>query len=182
MKESTLQKHYKQSVRAALKEKFGYKNVMQIPRLNKIVISMGLAKASSDKQLVEFCVNDLKMLSGQKPVKTKAKKAISNFKLREGQVIGAKVTLHGNRMYDFMYRFVNISVPRIPDFRGFKRKADGSGSYSLGLKDQSIFPEIDLDKMKFTQGMNITFVTTAVTDEECVELLRLMGLPLKSKD
>ncbi len=154
---------------------------MKIPRLSKIVISMGLAEASKDKQLIEHCVEALTLLSGQKAMTTRSKKAISNFKLREGQVIGAKVTLRGHRMYDFMYRFTNICAPRIPDFRGMKRKADGRGSYSLGLKDQLIFPEIDLDKLKFTQGMNITFATTAMTDEECLELLTLMGLPLKHK-
>ncbi len=181
MKKSPLQVKYETSVKGALQEKFGIANSMQIPKLCKIVISMGLAEASKDKQLIEHCVEALTLLSGQKAVTTKSKKAISNFKLRENQTIGAKVTLRGHRMYDFMYRFTNLSVPRVPDFRGMKPKADGRGSYSLGLKDQLVFPEIDLDKVKFTQGMNITFVTNATNDEECLELLTLMGLPLKHK-
>lgn len=176
-----LEKHYLETVRSKLKDKYNYKNVMCIPKLTKIVVSMGLAEASKDKQNIEMCVNDLMSISAQKAVKTKSSKAISNFKLRENQVIGAMVTLRGKRMYDFMYRFINISVPRIPDFRGFKKKGDGRGNYSLGLKDQTIFPEIDLDKMKFSQGMNITFVTTAETDAESLELLDLMGLPFRSK-
>lgn len=180
MSKGPLEKHYLETVKSKLKGKFGYQNVMRIPKLSKIVISMGLAEASKDKQNIETCVQDLKAITGQKPITTKSKKAISNFKLREGQVVGAVVTLRGKRMYDFMYRFVNISVPRIPDFRGFKRKADGRGSYSLGLKDQTIFHEIDLDKMKFPQGMNITVVTTAETDAECLELLELMGVPFKA--
>lgn len=181
MKKSPLQVEYETKHKAELTKKFGIKNAMKIPKLTKIVISMGLADASKDKQLIEHCVDALTQLSGQKPVVTKAKKSISNFKLREDQNIGAKVTLRGHRMFDFMYRFTNISAPRIPDFRGLRRKADGRGSYSMGIKDQTIFPEIDLDKMKYSQGMNITFVTTAETDDECLELLTLMGLPLKPK-
>ncbi|MBM3192713.1 MAG: 50S ribosomal protein L5 [Chlamydiae bacterium] len=181
MKKSRLEEHYQEEVKPRLQEKFAYKNPMQIPRLRKIVISMGLAEASKDKHLIDYCLEDLRKLSGQKAIATKSKKAISNFKLREGQVIGAKVTLRGHRMYDFMYRFEHICAPKLPDFRGFKKKADGRGSYSLGIKDQTIFPEIDLDKVKCAQGMNITFVTSAETDEECLELLRLMGMPLKSK-
>ena len=181
MKKSPLQKHYHEVVKGTLQEKFAYKNPMQIPRLKKIIISMGMAEPSKDKHLIEYCLEDLKKLSGQKAIATKSKKAISNFKLREGQVIGAKVTLRGHRMYDFMYRFEHICAPKLPDFRGFKKKADGRGSYSLGIKDQTIIPEIDLDKVKCHQGMNITFVTSADTDEECVELLRLMGMPLKAK-
>ncbi len=182
MKKSPLQDVYEKSAKAELKKLYSDKNAMQIPKLTKIVVSMGLADASKDKQLIEHCVQALTAISGQKPLMTKSKKAISNFKLREDQVIGAKVTLRGHRMYDFMYKFTNVCAPRIPDFRGMKRKADGRGSYSLGLKDQTIFPEIDLDKMKYTQGMNITFVTTAETDSECLELLMLMGLPLKPKN
>jgi len=181
MSKSPLKKHYLETVAPKLKEKFSYKNVMQIPKLTKVIVSMGLAEASKDKKNLEMCVQDLTALTGQKPVTTKSKKAISNFKLREGQTVGALVTLRNERMYDFIYRFINICAPRIPDFRGFKKKADGSGNYSFGLKDQTIFPEIDLDKMKFSQGMNITFVTSAQTDAECLELLDLMGMPLKSK-
>ncbi len=181
MKKSRLEEHYKEVVKGSLQEKFAYKNPMQIPRLHKIVISMGLAEPSKDKHLIEYCLEDLRKLSGQKPITTKAKKAISNFKSREGQIVGAKVTLRGHKMYDFMYRFEHVCAPKLADFRGFKKKADGRGCYSLGIKDQTIFPEIDLDKVKFAQGMNITFVTSAETDEECLELLRLMGMPLKSK-
>ena len=181
MNKSPLLEIYKGTVRKSLQEKFNYKNAMQVPKLSKIVINMGLAEASKDKQILEYCLKDLLLLSGQKPLVTKAAKAISNFKLREGQAVGGKVTLRGHRMYDFMHRFVHISSPRIADFRGFNRKADGRGSYSLGIKDQSIFPEIDLDNMKKVQGMHITFVTSATTDEECMELLTLLGLPLKKK-
>jgi large subunit ribosomal protein L5 len=149
--------------------------------MKKIVISMGLAEATKDKNAIIDCVNELTLIAGQKPVVTKAKKAISNFKLRDGQTIGLKVTLRGQRMYDFMDRFCNVSAPRIRDFRGFNSKADGRGNFSLGLEDQMIFPELNLDKVKRSQGMNITFVTSAQNDEECIELLRLMGMPFKEK-
>jgi len=176
---SRLQSKYKNEVRQALNSKFAYKNSMLIPRLKKITISMGIAEASKDKNAMQECFKELTMLSGQKPVYTRSKKAIANFKLREGQPIGLKVTLRRKRMYDFFDRFCNIVSPRIRDFRGFPLKADGRGSYSLGLEDQQIFPEINLDEVKRTQGMNITFVTTARTDQECVELLKLLGLPFK---
>ncbi len=182
MQQPVLENYYHTQVKKQLKEKFQYKNVMQTPQMVKVVISMGLAEASKDKQLIELCLQDLKLLSGQKAVAKKSKKAISNFKLRENQTVGAMVTLRGHRMYDFIYRFAHISVPRIPDFRGFKPKGDGRGNYSLGLKDQMIFPEINLDTLRFAQGMNITFVTSANTEEECLELLSLLGLPLKSKN
>jgi large subunit ribosomal protein L5 len=182
MQEAVLKSRYHQSIKKQLQEKFQYKNAMQIPKMVKVVISMGLAEASKDKQLIELCLQDLKNISGQKPISNKSKKAISNFKLRENQVIGATVTLRGERMYDFIERFAHICTPRIPDFRGFKRKGDGRGNYSLGIKDQMIFPEINLDTLRFAQGMNITFVTSATNDNECLELLSLMGLPLKSKN
>lgn len=153
---------------------------MMIPGLKKVVINMGIAEASKDKNTVQACVKELEALSGQKPIITKARKAISNFKLREDQPIGIKVTLRGVRMYEFLDRFFNIVCPRIRDFRGFPSKCDGSGNYSLGLDDQQVFPEINLDEVKKTQGMHITFVTSAKTDEECVELLRLLGLPFKN--
>ena len=178
-KMSRLKKKFLEVIKPALKTKFDYKNEMQIPVLKKIVISMGLAEASKDKNALQEAVNELKMLSGQKPVITKSRKAIAGFKLREDQAVGAKVTLRGKRMYDFMDRFFNIVCPRIRDFRGFELKCDGRGSYSLGLDDQQVFPEINLDLVKRTQGMNITFVTSAKTDEECVELLRQLGLPFK---
>jgi len=181
MEERDFQEHYSQVVAPKLQEKFKFKNKHNIPKLKKIIVSMGLAEASKDKQILEYCVEDLKLLTGQKPIVTKAKKSVSNFKLREGQAIGAMVTLRSKKMYDFMYKLIHISSPRIPDFRGLKRKCDGKGNYSMGLKDQTVFPEVNLDKMKKSQGMNITFVTTASNDEECVELLELMGMPLKKK-
>lgn len=177
---SRLKKRYSEVVKPELQKKFGYVNPMIIPSLKKVVINMGLAEASKDKNAIQDCLNELAALSGQKPVITKAKKAISNFKLREGQTIGAKVTLRGIRMFEFLDRFFNIVCPRVHDFRGFPSKGDGRGNYSLGLNDQQVFPEINLDTVKRSQGMNITFVTNAQTDEECVELLRLLGLPFKN--
>jgi large subunit ribosomal protein L5 len=177
---SRLKKRYSENIKAELLKKFGYDNPMRIPFLRKVVINMGIAEASKDKNAIQDCVKEMTMLSGQKPVITKAKKAISNFKLREEQPIGIKVTLRGVRMYEFLDRFFNIVCPRIHDFRGFPVKCDGSGNYSLGLNDQQVFPEINLDDVKKTQGMHITFVTSATTDEECVELLRLLGLPFKN--
>jgi large subunit ribosomal protein L5 len=177
---SRLKKRYHSDVKPALQEKFAYKNPMQVPGISKIVINMGIAEASKDKNSIQDCVKELTMLSGQKPIITKAKKAISNFKLREKQPIGIKVTLRGVRMYDFLDRFINIVSPRIRDFRGFETKCDGMGNFSLGLDDQQIFPEINLDEVKKAQGMNITIVTSATTDEECVELLRLLGVPFKN--
>lgn len=176
---SRLKKKYLEEIKPSLKSKFNYQNPMQIPSLRKIVISMGLAEASKDKNAMQEAINELTQLSGQKPIVTKSKKAIAGFKLREEQPVGAKVTLRGKRMFDFMDRFFNIVCPRIRDFRGFEFKCDGRGSYSLGLDDQQVFPEINLDLVKRTQGMNITFVTSAPTDEECVELLRQLGLPFK---
>lgn len=177
---SRLKSKYLEQVKAELQKKFGYCNSMQIPKLNKIVINMGIAEASKDKNAIQDCVKELSMLSGQKPVIMKARKAISNFKLREDQPIGIKVTLRGKRMFDFLDRFFNLVCPRIRDFRGFPSKCDGRGNYSLGLDDQQVFPEVNLDEVKKTQGMNITFVTSAETDDECVELLRLLGLPFKN--
>ncbi len=176
---SRVKEKYLKEVKKALQEKFGYRNPMMVPGVKKIVISMGLAEASKDKNAMQAAINELTMLSGQKPILTRSKKAIANFKLREDQVIGAKVTLRGLRMYDFMDRFFHIISPRIRDFRGFPVKCDGRGSYSLGLEDQQIFPEINLDMVKRAQGMNITFVTSAKTDDECIELLRSLGLPFK---
>ena len=176
---SRLKSRFNSKVRPALHSKFGYENVMMIPSMKKIVISMGLAEATKDKNAVIDCVNELSLISGQKPIITRAKKAISNFKLRKDQTIGLKVTLRGQRMYDFLDRFCNIAAPRIRDFRGFNAKADGKGNFTLGLEDQMIFPELNLDKVKRPQGMNITFVTSAQTDDECIELLRLMGMPFK---
>jgi large subunit ribosomal protein L5 len=177
---SRLKKRYQTEVKSALQEKFNYGNPMQVPGMLKVVINMGIAEASKDKNSIQDCIKEMTMLSGQKPIVTKAKKAISNFKLREKQPIGIKVTLRGRRMYDFIDRFVNIVCPRIRDFRGFSSKCDGRGNFSLGIEDQQVFPEINLDEVKRTQGMHITFVTSAKTDEECVELLRLLGVPFKN--
>lgn len=177
---SRLKKRYKEEIKKTLQEKFSYSNPMKIPALNKVVINMGIAEASKDKNQIQDCIKEMTALSGQKPIVVKAKKAISNFKLREGQPIGIKVTLRGKRMYDFIDRFFNIVCPRVRDFRGFSIKCDGRGNYSLGLDDQQVFPEVNLDEVKRSQGMNITFVTSAETDEECVELLRLLGLPFKN--
>lgn len=177
---SRLKKRYLSEIKAALQKQFGYANPMQVPVLTKIVINMGIAEASKDKNSIQDCVKEMTSLSGQKPIIIKAKKAISNFKLREGQPIGIKVTLRGVRMYEFLDRFTNIVCPRIRDFRGFASKCDGRGNFSLGLDDQQVFPEVNLDEVKRAQGMNITFVTTAETDGECVELLRLLGIPFKN--
>lgn len=177
---SRLKKRYKEEIKKDLLEKFKYPNSMMIPSLKKIVINMGVAEATKDKNYIQDCVKEMAALSGQKPIVTKAKKAISNFKLRQGQPIGVKVTLRGKRMYDFMDRFCNVVSPRIRDFRGFPKKCDGRGNYTLGLDDQQVFVDINLDEVKRTQGMHITFVTSAETDEECVELLRLHGLPFKN--
>ena len=178
---SRLKKRYKEEIKPALKEKFKYKNSMLIPEVEKLVVSMGLAEASKDKNAMQDCFNELMMLTGQKPVFTKSRKAVSNFKLRENQPIGLKVTLRGNRMYDFIDRFINIVSPRIRDFRGFEKNSDGKRCLNLGLDDQQMFPEINLDNVKRAQGMNIAFVTSAQNSEECIELLRLMGMPFKKE-
>lgn len=177
---SKLKEKFKKDIKKQLDEKFSYANPMMIPSLKKIVINMGIAEPSKDKNAIQACFNELKLLAGQKPVITKAKKAISNFKLREGQPIGIKVTLRGERMFDFLERFINIVCPRIRDFRGFNHKCDGRGNYTVGLDDHQVFPELNLDEVKRAQGMHISFVTTAATDEECVEILRLFGMPFKT--
>lgn len=177
---SRLKSRYKESVKEELQKKFAYTNPMKVPSLKKIVLNMGIAEASKDKNSIQDCVNEMTMITGQKPIITKAKKAISNFKLREGQPIGIKTTLRGNRMFDFLDRFCNIASPRIRDFRGFSTKCDGRGNYTLGIDDHQIFTELNLDTVKRAQGMHITFVTSAQTDEECIELLRLLGLPFKN--
>lgn len=176
---SRLRKKYKEELILELKNRHPEKCVMDLPVLKKIVISMGLSEALKDKNAIQEHSKELAALAGQKPVATKSKKAISNFKLREGQAIGLMVTLRGNKMYDFLDRFCNIVSPRIHDFRGFNKKGDGRGNYNFGITDQQIFPEINLDEVKRTQGMNITLVTTAKSDEECFELLSLLGFPFK---
>lgn len=176
---SRLKEIYQKKIRKELQEKFGYTNVMRIPTLKKVVINMGVAKAAQDKNLIQGAYKELTIISGQKPIICKAKKSVSNFKLREGQPIGVKVTLRGERMFDFIDRLFNFVMPRIRDFRGFNPKGDGRGNYTLGIEDQQIFPELNLDEVTRTQGMHISFVTTAEEDEECIELLRQLGLPFK---
>ena len=177
---SRLRDTYENNIKAAMTEKFGYKNVMQIPRLEKIVINMGVGEAKENSKVLESAVKDLTTISGQKPVITKAKKSVANFKLREGMPIGCKVTLRGERMYEFTDRLVNLALPRVRDFRGVSAESfDGRGNYALGIKEQIIFPEIEYDKVDKVRGMDIIFVTTAQTDEEARELLRLFGMPFK---
>ena len=166
----------------ALKQKFGYKNVMEIPKLAKIVINMGLGDCKDNAKAMEMAVNELTTISGQKPLVTKAKKSIANFKLRAGMNVGAKVTLRGDRMYEFADKLVSIVLPRVRDFRGVSTKAfDGRGNYALGIREQLIFPEIDYDKVEKIRGMEMIFVTTAKTDEEAKELLRLLGMPFAAQ-
>ena len=172
---------YTNEISAALKEQFQYENVMQIPRIVKVCINKGIGQAVSDKKLVDVGVDELTQISGQKAVATKSKKAISNFKLRENMPIGARVTLRGDRMYEFMDRLISISLPRVRDFRGVSDKGfDGKGNYTLGIKEQIIFPEISIEKVTKISGMDITFVTTATTDEECYALLRAFGMPFQN--
>jgi large subunit ribosomal protein L5 len=177
---SRLQKKYKEEVVPELKKRHPERNIMEHPVLKKIVISMGLGDALKDKNALQEHSDELMALSGQKPVVTRSKKAISNFKLREDQPIGLVVTLRGKRMYDFLDRLCHIVSPRIRDFRGFNRKCDGRGNYNFGIDDQQIFPEVNIDKIKRAQGMNITLVSTATSDEDCVELLTMLGFPFKS--
>ena len=162
----------------ALMQKFGYKNVMQLPKLHKVVINMGLGDCKDNAKSMEIAIAELGQISGQKPLVTKARKSIANFKVREGMNVGAKVTLRGNRMDEFIDKLVNIALPRVRDFRGVSDKSfDGRGNYALGLRDQLIFPEIEYDKVEKVRGMEVIFVTSAKTDEECKELLRLLGMP-----
>lgn len=178
-----LKNKYKEEVVPALQAKFGYKNVMQIPRLTKIAINQGVGAAVSDKKLVESAVNEMTLIAGQKAVPTKSKKAISNFKLREQMPIGARVTLRDDRMYEFLDRLVSIALPRVRDFKGISPKGfDGRGNYTLGVSEHIIFPEINIDKVNKITGMDITFVTTAKTDEEALALLTELGLPFKTKN
>jgi large subunit ribosomal protein L5 len=176
---SRLYKKFKEEIAPAQRASHPERCPMELPVMKKIIISMGLGDALKDKNALSEHTEELTMLSGQKPIVTKAKKAISNFKLREEQPVGLVVTLRGKRMYDFFDRFCNIVAPRIRDFRGFGKKCDGRGNYSFGLTDQQIFPEVNLDKIKRAQGMNITIVTTAANDDDCVELLSLLGFPFK---
>lgn len=173
-----LKAKYQQEVAPALMQKFGYKSTMQIPKLDKIVVNCGCGEARDNSKVLEAVVSDLTTITGQKAIITKAKKSVANFKLREGMPIGAKVTLRGDRMWEFLDRLFNVALPRVRDFRGINPNAfDGRGNYALGLKEQLIFPEIEYDKIDQVRGMDICFVTTAKTDEESRELLRLMGAP-----
>ena len=169
---------YNSEIKDAMAKKFGYKNVNEIPKLDKIVINMGVGEAKENSKVLDSAVRDLEIITGQHAVTTKAKKSVANFKIREGQAIGCKVTLRGEKMYDFLDRLVNLALPRVRDFRGINPDSfDGRGNYALGIREQLIFPEIEYDKVDKTRGMDIIFTTTAKTDEEARELLRLFNMP-----
>ncbi len=177
---SRLQEKYKNEVVPALMEKFKYKNIMEVPKLEKINLNMGIGEARENPKSLEAAVQELALITGQKPVVTKAKKSVSNFKVREGMSVGCKVTLRGQNMYNFLDKLVNVAIPRIRDFRGVSTKSfDGRGNYALGVKEQLIFPEIEYDKIDKIRGLDIVIVTTAKTDEEAKEFLALMGMPYK---
>ena len=173
-----MKEFYKSEVAPALNKKFEYKSTMQIPKLDKIVINVGCGEARDNQKMVDAIVNDISIITGQRPVICRARKSVANFKLREGMIVGVKVTLRGDRMYEFLDRLFNVALPRVRDFRGINPNSfDGRGNYNMGLKEQLIFPEIDYDKIDKIRGMDICFVTTAKTDEEARELLTLMGAP-----
>ncbi len=175
---SRLKDFYNAEVVEAMTKKFGYKNIMEVPKLDKIVVNMGVGEAKDNAKVLESAVKDMETITGQKAVLTKAKKSVANFKIREGMAIGCKTTLRGEKMYEFLDRLVNLALPRVRDFRGVNPNGfDGRGNYALGLKEQIIFPEIEYDKIDKTRGMDIIFVTTAKTDEEARELLRLFNMP-----
>jgi large subunit ribosomal protein L5 len=181
MATARLKEKYSKEIVPALKERFQFKSIMQVPKITKIVVNKGIGNAVSDKKLVDIGVEELSTITGQKAVPTKAKNSISNFKLREGMPIGARVTLRGDRMYEFLDRLMTIALPRVRDFRGVNEKGfDGRGNYTLGVKEQIIFPEISIDKIKSISGMDITFVTTAQNDEESYELLKAFGMPFSN--
>jgi large subunit ribosomal protein L5 len=178
-----IKEKFNTEIKAAMTKKFGYKNVNQVPKLNKIVVSMGVGMATQNKALLDNAIKDLEMITGRKAIVTKARKSISNFKLRQGMPIGCKVTLRDEVMYEFMDRLVSIVIPRIRDFHGVSVNAfDGRGNYSIGLKEQTVFPEIEYDKIDAIRGMNITIVTTAKNDEECRELLTELGMPFQKPE
>ena len=178
---SRLKEKYQEQVVKAMMEKFNYNNIMQVPRLEKVIVNMGVGEAIQNSKAMDAAVNDMTIITGQKPVVTKARKSIAAFKLREGMKIGCKVTLRGSRMYNFVDKLVSIALPRVRDFRGLSPKSfDGRGNYSMGVREQLIFPEIEYDKIDKVRGMDIIFVTTAQTDEEARELLRLMGMPFRA--
>ena len=176
-----LQDHYKNKVVAELQTKFGYKSIMEVPRITKITLNMGLGEAINDKKVIEHAVGDLTKVAGQKPVVTKARKAIAGFKIRQGYPIGAMVTLRGQRMYEFLDRFITVALPRVRDFRGISGKAfDGRGNYNIGVKEQIIFPEIEYDKIDALRGLNISITTTAKTDDEAKALLSAFKFPFRN--
>ena len=180
---SRLRDIYKSKVVPAMQEKYSYKSVMAVPKMEKVVVSMGVGKAVIDKKFMDSAFKDLTVIAGQKPLVCAAKKSVSNFKVREGQNTGLKVTLRKERMYEFLDRLINLAIPRVKDFRGLNPKSfDGRGNYSMGVQEQSVFPEIDPGRIENIQGMNITFVTTAQTDEEGCEMLRLFGMPFKETE
>lgn len=175
-----LKEKYIKEIRPAMQKKFGYRNVMEIPKLEKIVVNMGVGEATQNPKALDGAVEDLMAITGQRPIVIKAKKSIAAFKLRKGTKIGCKVTLRGDRMYEFLDRLVNVALPRVRDFKGVSPHSfDGRGNYTLGIKEQLIFPEVDYDKIDQVRGMDITIVTTAKTDEEARELLRLFGMPFR---
>ena len=175
---SRLRDQYENEIKDAMVKKFGYKNVMEIPKLDKVVVNMGVGEAKENAKILEAAMGDMEIITGQKPIVTKSKKSIANFKIREGMPIGCKVTLRGEKMYEFVDRLVNLALPRVRDFRGVNPNAfDGRGNYALGIKEQLIFPEIEYDKIDKVRGMDIIFVTTAKTDEEARELLTLFNMP-----
>ena len=175
-----LKEMYKEKVYPALKEQFNYDNVMMIPKLEKVTLNMGLGEAKENAKLLEGAVNEIALITGQRPVVTKARKSIANFKVRQGMPVGAKVTLRGDSMYEFIDKLFNIALPRVRDFKGVSKNSfDGRGNYSMGIKEQLIFPEINYDKVEKIKGMNIVFTTTAKTDEEALELLKLLGMPFE---
>ena len=177
---SRLRETYQNEIVDGMMKKFGYKNVLQVPKLAKIVVNMGVGEAKENSKVLDSAMSELEIITGQKPVATKAKNSIANFKLREGMPIGCKVTLRGNRMYEFLDRLVNLALPRVRDFRGVNPNAfDGRGNYALGIKEQLIFPEIEYDKVDKIRGMDVIIVTTAETDEEARELLTQFGMPFK---
>src|SRR5574344_1784417 len=180
MSTTNLKKDYIERIAPALMKKFNYTSVMQLPKLKKIVINEGLGEATGDKKVIETAINELTAITGQKAVSTTSRKDISNFKLRKGMPIGVRVTLRGDKMYEFMERFIRIALPRIRDFKGIESKLDGRGNYTVGIEEQIIFPEINIDGITKLMGMNITFVTSANTDEEGYELLKEFGLPFKN--
>jgi large subunit ribosomal protein L5 len=180
MAEARLRLHYQKSVIPSLVKEFGYKNVMAVPKIQKVSVNIGLGEATQNAKLMDGAVNELSQIAGQKPVVTKAKKSIAAFKLREGMSIGAMVTLRGDRMYEFLDRLMNVALPRVRDFRGVSSKSfDGRGNYTLGVRDQLIFPEIDYNKVEKVKGMNISITTSAKTDAEGLALLRHMGMPFR---